>query len=670
MTSSRRTRPSLASDLLELLSSMRFAIGLLTILAIASVIGTVLRQNEPWPNYVAEFGPFWFEVYRALGLFDVYHSAWFLVILIFLVLSTGLCIWRNTPGFLREMRGWREQASSNSLAAMSHTAEIGHAVDADAAESYLRAQGFAVRRKEREDGLMLAAKKGSANKLGYFFAHIALVVICIGGLIDGNVPLKVAEFFGSVTPETRDLPQSQVPDASRLGAGNLSFRGSVTLPEGRSADVVFLNSGNGYFVQDLPFYVTLKQFHIDYYSNGMPKRFASDVVVTDKQSGKETSATIEVNHPLIVDGIAIYQSSFGDGGSGLSFKAWDLRRPQTGPATLPARSMASQPITVEGQQYMLEFNELRTFNVESTGTGNDTAKTMESRLTSATSVRHDKQVRNIGPSISYRLRNAQGQANEYLSYLAPQQLEGRSFFVTGVRTEVGAPFSYLRYPLDADGSLATYMRLKNAFQTPQWFAAIGAEAARRAQSGDNGINSATAGKFADSVTWVLERFSEGGFAGLESFLQQNVPEDARQAVADTYLKILQSSVIELMNRAQAQAGLPPLEMNETNYQLLLDGLVAYSGSLDYGSPVLLQFDGFDEVKASGLQMTRSPGKTVVYIGSVLLVIGILFMFYVRELRVWVLIGPTGRTRLSMSSNRKNSDLDRDFNRYRDDISQR
>ena len=67
MTSSRRTRPSLASDLLELLSSMRFAIGLLTILAIASVIGTVLRQNEPWPNYVAEFGPFWFEVYRALG---------------------------------------------------------------------------------------------------------------------------------------------------------------------------------------------------------------------------------------------------------------------------------------------------------------------------------------------------------------------------------------------------------------------------------------------------------------------------------------------------------------------------------------------------------------------------------------------------------------------------
>jgi len=84
---------------------MRFAIGLLTILAIASVIGTVLQQNQPYPNYVIEFGQFWFTVFEWLGLFDVYHSAWFLILLAFLVLSTSLCIWRNTPGFLKEMRG-------------------------------------------------------------------------------------------------------------------------------------------------------------------------------------------------------------------------------------------------------------------------------------------------------------------------------------------------------------------------------------------------------------------------------------------------------------------------------------------------------------------------------------------------------------------------------------
>jgi hypothetical protein len=46
----------------ELLSSMRFAISLLTIICIASVIGTVLKQHEPAVNYVNQFGPFWAEV--------------------------------------------------------------------------------------------------------------------------------------------------------------------------------------------------------------------------------------------------------------------------------------------------------------------------------------------------------------------------------------------------------------------------------------------------------------------------------------------------------------------------------------------------------------------------------------------------------------------------------
>ena len=47
------------------------------------------------------------------------------------------------------------------------------------------------------------------------------------------------------------------------------------------------------------------------YPNGMPKRFASDVVVTGK-SGKETSAVIEVNKPLKVDGWKMYQYGYDE----------------------------------------------------------------------------------------------------------------------------------------------------------------------------------------------------------------------------------------------------------------------------------------------------------------------------------------------------------------------
>ncbi|MNT42732.1 Cytochrome c biogenesis protein CcsB [compost metagenome] len=74
--------------------------------------------------------------------------------------------------------------------------------------------------------------------------------------------------------------------------------------------------------------------------------------------------------------------------------------------------------------------------------------------------------------------------------------------------------------------------------------------------------------------------------------------------------------------------------------------------------------GFDQVQSSGLQMTRSPGKNVVYLGSLLLVIGIILMFYVREVRVWLLLQRDG-TRLAMTSNRHNRDLDQDFERMVD-----
>ena len=60
-----------AATLYELLSSMRFAVSLLIVLAVASVVGTVLKQSEPYANYVAQFGQFWFPVFEALGLYDV-----------------------------------------------------------------------------------------------------------------------------------------------------------------------------------------------------------------------------------------------------------------------------------------------------------------------------------------------------------------------------------------------------------------------------------------------------------------------------------------------------------------------------------------------------------------------------------------------------------------------
>ena len=70
-----RRRKSNGRILLEFLGSMNLAVMLLVAVSIASVVGTVLKQNQPYTDYVIKFGPFWFQVFEKLGLYDVYSAA-------------------------------------------------------------------------------------------------------------------------------------------------------------------------------------------------------------------------------------------------------------------------------------------------------------------------------------------------------------------------------------------------------------------------------------------------------------------------------------------------------------------------------------------------------------------------------------------------------------------
>jgi cytochrome c biogenesis protein len=79
--------------------------------------------------------------------------------------------------------------------------------------------------------------------------------------------------------------------------------------------------------------------------------------------------------------------------------------------------------------------------------------------------------------------------------------------------------------------------------------------------------------------------------------------------------------------------------------------------------VYLSLEDFTEVKASVLQVTRSPGKKVVYLGCLLLVLGIFSMFYIRERRIWVWVKEhdgDAHAMLAMSTQRKTLDFEREF----------
>jgi cytochrome c biogenesis protein len=182
---------------------MRFAIALLAMIAIAAVIGTVMKQGEATSNYINQFGPFWFEVFRKLGLYAVYSAWWFLLLMGVLVLSTTLCIVRNAPKMLRDMRSWRENVREQSLLNFHHKmqwrAPLARAALAQQSAARLVDAGYQVKLVDK-DGHAGGGQAGAANKFGYIFAHAAIVVICLGGLLDSDMPIRLQEWFFGKTP--------------------------------------------------------------------------------------------------------------------------------------------------------------------------------------------------------------------------------------------------------------------------------------------------------------------------------------------------------------------------------------------------------------------------------------------------------------------------------------
>ena len=691
------------ADGIELVSSMRFAISLLSLLAIASIIGTVLKQNEPLPNYVNQFGPFWFDVFGKLGLYSVYAAWWFLLILAFLVLSTSLCITRNAPKMLKDMRSWRENVREQSLRNFHHKQEWDAAVDRNTLTAELArriaANGYKVKIVEKGHATLIAAKQGAANKWGYIFAHGAIVIICIGGLLDSDLPIKFQQWYYGKTAFAGNGIIADIPAQHRLGLGNPTFRGNTLIPEGGSSNTAIIQQQSGVLIQDLPFTIQLKKFVIDYYSTGMPKLFASQVLVTDNETGKSFPATIKVNEPLIYKGLAVYQSSFEDGGSKLSLSGYPMQGIRNYDFPVVGEVGGSTPLgNPSGAAYTVEFSGFRPFNVENMnpGSSNDAGNAgqdvrgvnlakgfeqtfsegLDKRLGSAAKNANSKDLKNVGPSLQYKLRDKTGQAREYHNYMLPTTIDGNRVFLAGMRETPDAQFRYLRIPADDQGSVEEWMRLRAAILSPELRTLAAQRYAQRAMPGTREDGDKLRQQLASSAEKGLAIFAggdnQGGFIAISKFLER-IPRAEQEKAAGIFMKILNGSLWDLWQVAREKNGLKPLDADEPHARFLQLATNAYADSFFYGAPVYLQLKTFNEIKASVLQVTRSPGKNVVYLGCLFLVLGVFSMLYVRERRLWVWLKslPDGQSRIimAMSSQRKTLDFEHEFTRLKTQLAQ-
>ncbi len=686
--------PNWLREAIELISSMRFAISLLTLISIASVIGTVVKQNEPAVNYVNQFGPYWAELFTMMGITSIYNAPWFIVIMAFLVTSTSLCIMRNAPRMLGDMRDFKERVAEKSFAAFSHKGEtavpVGAAQANAAFQALLISQGYTAKATASTDGsaTRYAARKGTSNRLGYILAHASIVLICVGGLMDSAVPMHIQAWLGGKQPLRENMFLKDVPPSGKFDEGTVSYRGNILIPEGKRASHSILSFRDGTLVQQLPFELELNRFIVEYHSTGQPKMFASEVTVRDPD-GSSFPFRIEVNKPLIHKGIAVYQSSFDDGGSRLKLRGFPLIGGRDYSFVLEGDVGTSTSLSNDSQSqtYSVEFSGFRAINIENMTRADgvpDNSELVEKRFrdsvaaaAGSAAAKEAHKLRNVGPSFSYKLRDKAGQAREYNMYMVPVELEGQRVFLAGMRENPNDQFRYIRFPADENMELTGYMRLRAALNDPTLRAQAADRFATQALPTDGDATQRV--QLRESALRGLEMYAgngqygadaQGGYAAIARFLEQNVPQEERERAADVIMKVLAGSVQLINDMARQRAGLPPLQQTVENAQFLQTAMNAYSDTIFFGAPIMLQLSEFTQVQASVFQTTRAPGKYLVYLGSLLLVLGVFAMFYVRERRLWAVVEPdpqqsgASRIRFAVQARKRTLDFDAEFDRLK------
>ncbi|GAB3475874.1 cytochrome c biogenesis protein ResB [Polaromonas eurypsychrophila] len=694
----------------ELLSSMRFSISLLTVICIASVIGTVLKQQEPLTNYVNQFGPFWAQVFGAVNLNTVYSAWWFMLILAFLVLSTSLCIARNTPKILADWNQLKENVREQSLKAFGHRAEqaLGEAPETAARRigQTLVQSGWKVKLQQRDapggSGWMVAAKAGAANKLGYIAAHGAIVLVCVGGLLDGDLVVRAQMWLNDKSIYTGGGLIADVPARHRLSERNPTFRANLLVAEGTQSSTAILNQPGGVLLQDLPFSVELKKFIVEYYSTGMPKLFASEIVIHDRETGEKIPHRVEVNHPAHHKGIEIYQSSFDDGGSSVTLKAVPMAvgpQPSSKPFEIQGTIGGSSSLTNGPEKMTLEYTALRVINVENfSGAGNlggsgadvrkvDLRQSIDARMGAANKTKEQKELRNVGPSLSYKLRDAAGQAREFHNYMLPVKMDSAEFtpalFLLGVRETPAQPFQYLRIPADELGSMEGFLRLRRALADPVQRERAVQRYVRQAIAADRPD---LAQQLAASASRALVLFAGpdqpvagqkpplAGLQAISDFMEANVPEAERNRAGEVLVRILNGVLFELAQITREQSDLKPLPLDDRTQAWMAQAVLSLSDAHHYPAPMTFELKDFTQVQASVFQVTRTPGKNIVYLGCALLILGIFAMLYVRERRLWIWLAPAGgadaekgpesspgsQATMALSTNRQTMEVDREF----------
>lgn len=498
-------------SIIDLFASMRLAVTLLVMLAIASVIGTLVKQGEPFQNYVVKFGPFWAEVFERLGIFNLYSTGWFVALLLLIAFSLTLCLIRQASSGQRMM---------------------------------------------------------NARRWGYFLLHGGILIILAGVFIDTHPLLRFKLLSGQIQPVPFDQMPDQAPDEAWLPANEGAFQAPLRLSPREKTDHVFLTGKQGYLIQKLPFTIALERFEIQYYDNGMPSGYVSHIALLDDQGQLIKRQPVSVNRPLSHAGHTLYQSTYDDGGSLMTFMA---RRPGTRQAIRKTMQVGeSIQVRLGNQNLRLTITDFHLHTVIQKRGG----RTL-----------------NRGPRMTYSLMDETGRRTHYESYMSPQRSDGLSYAWLAMKADAWPIQRILAIPLLKGGTDAFWQGWNRLMSRQE-----------------------------DSLeARLIQLFVHGGFNAVTQFVEQNFEQKQHEPIKKFYNSILLKQLHTVFS-----------SLKDADARWVGEAIIAADAVATYRPELWLELTDFEQRLSSGLIVARRPGQPLVWTGALLLVIGIFLMLYTKR----------------------------------------
>jgi cytochrome c biogenesis protein len=242
------------------------------------IAGTFIPSPDVVQTFANQLSPGAGKIFLFFRLSDLYHSSLFYILITLLSLNLIICSINRFPALWKQYKAPHFPEPDGIFDSLPQSRII--TIDKDISkikpivESCLKKNYGHISEIDERRGYFFYAQRGRFSLFGVYIVHLSILIMIAGAII-GSI-------FG--------------------------LDADINIKEGESVNVANLAKGNG--LQKLNFSVRCDKFTVEFYKDGSPKTYRSDLSFI-KNGQVQLQGTLLVNHPLTFDKFRIYQSSYG-----------------------------------------------------------------------------------------------------------------------------------------------------------------------------------------------------------------------------------------------------------------------------------------------------------------------------------------------------------------------